>query len=91
MEDMVDFPEGWTTQLASDIDRDGMGLELLDPSGKVVAEIFRSDSTKTVIVTTFNNDIPLDVFERYYIRAWAQLDPFEDGSSFAASGISRGG
>jgi hypothetical protein len=79
----------WKLHLASDVIRAGLGLELLDPSGSVVAEIFRSDRTKSVIVTTFNNDIPLDVFERYYREAWARLDPFEDGSSFVSVGISR--
>jgi hypothetical protein len=71
------------------IDRDGIGLELLNPSGDVVAEIFRCDSTKTVTVTTFNNDIPLVIFNRYCGEAWIRLDPFEDGSSFASAGISR--
>ena len=86
---MSNLSNGWRTQLASDVHRDGMGLELLDPSGDVVAEIFRCDVDKTVIVTTFNNDIPLDIFERYYRQAWMRLDPFEDGSSFASVGISR--
>lgn len=80
---------GWQTQLASDIVRDGIGLELLSPAGEVVAEIFRSDGTKTVVVTTLSNEIPLEVFERYYVQAWERLDPFEDGSSFASAGISR--
>ena len=38
-----------------------MGLELIDPSGSVVAEVFKCDSSKKVIVTTFNNDIPLEI------------------------------
>ena len=87
---MSDLQDGWKTQLASDIDRGGMGLELLNPAGDVVAETFRFDTTKRVIVTTFNNDIPLEVFERYYGQAWERLDPLEDGSSFRSAGISKG-
>jgi hypothetical protein len=71
--DVSEIGAGWKVQLASDIHRDGMGLELLD-SGVVVAEIFRCDRSKTIIVTTFKNDIPLEIFERYYRTAWARLD-----------------
>ena len=86
---MSDLGNGWKTQLASDVERDGMGLELLNPAGDVVAEIFRFDGTKRVVVTTFNNDIPLEIFELYYCQAWELLEPFEDGSSFTSAGISR--
>jgi hypothetical protein len=86
---MNDIRDGWKTQLASDIKRDGMGLELIDPSGSVVAEVFRCDSSKKVIVTTFNNDIPLDIFDYYYQEALIRLDPFEDGSSLVSEGINN--
>jgi len=36
--DVSDLRDGWKTQLASDIDRDGMGLELLDPRFKPLSE-----------------------------------------------------
>ncbi len=84
---MSDLRDGWKTQLASDVDRDGMGLELLDPAGGVVAEIFRSDRDKTVIVTTFNNDLPVEIFDLFYREALTRLDPFEDGASFASVGV----
>ena len=78
---MNDIRDGWKTQLASDIIRNGIGLELMDPSSFVVAEVFRCDSSKKAIVTTFNNDIPLEIFDHYYQEALIRLDPFEDGSS----------
>lgn len=87
--DMRNLQDGWKMQLASDIKHDGMGLELLNPTAEVVAEIFRFDSTKTVVVTTFDNEIPLAIFDRYYSHAWKRLDPFEDGSTFISAGISR--
>lgn len=40
----------WTTQLASDIVRDGLGLELLDTPYRVVAEVFRCDADHTVTI-----------------------------------------
>jgi hypothetical protein len=39
--------------LASDVlDRDGLGLELYDPDGRQVAEIFRDDETGTRTFTS---------------------------------------
>lgn len=84
---MSDLQDGWKTQFASDIDRDGMVLELLDASAAVVAEIFRSDREKTVIVTTFNNDIPVEIFDPYYREALSRLDPFDDSVSFSSVGV----
>jgi hypothetical protein len=86
---MGEWSDGWRMRLASDVHRDGMGLELMNPSGDVVAEIFRSDVAKTVTVATFANDIPLTVFDRYDREAWVALDPFEDGTSFTAAGIAQ--
>ena len=85
---MSNFRDGWKSQLASDINRDGMGLELLNSKDEVVAEIFRSDHAKTIVVSTFNNDIPLEIFNLFYKEALNRLDPFEDGASFKSMGIS---
>ena len=70
-------------QLASDVERDGLGLELLGPGGDVVAEVFRSDRSRTVVVTTFRNDVPLDAVQHLIGRALQRLDPFEDGTPLA--------
>jgi len=70
----------FTTQVASDVIRDGLGVELLDSSGQVVAEVFRCDSDKTVVMTTFGNDLPLHAVETLLERARSRLDPFEDGT-----------
>jgi len=79
--------DGWNTQLASDIQRDGMGLELLSPEGKVVAEVFRSDAEHTVTVAIFGAAIPAQVFDEYYRQALDSLDPFEDGTTFKGAGL----
>jgi G:T-mismatch repair DNA endonuclease (very short patch repair protein) len=43
----------WTTQVASDVQRDGLGLELLRKGGIVVADVFRCDADNSVSVTCF--------------------------------------
>ncbi len=68
------------TQVASDIVRDGLGVELIDESGSVLAEVFRCDADRTVVVTTFENDISLQAVERLIAVARELLDPFEDGT-----------
>ena len=71
----------YTTQVASDVNRDGIGIELLSESGQVVAEVFRSDTDRTVVVNTFSYDVPLAAFEQLLARARDRLEPFEDGTS----------
>lgn len=73
----------YKTQVASDIIRDGLGVELLNENDQVVAEVFRCDKNKTVIVSTFGNDIPLGALEVMLERAKERLDPFEDGTPLA--------
>lgn len=67
-------------KIASDIIRDGLGVELWDSNDNVIAEIFRCDANYTVLVNTFNNDIPLSVLESLINFARERLEPFEDGS-----------
>ena len=64
---------------ASDVIRDGLGVELVDENLQTVAEVFRCDSNQTVIVSTFNNDIPLDALEQLLSYARHYLEPFESG------------
>ena len=65
-------------QVASDVARDGLGVELL-ADHKVVAEIFRCDADHTLIVTTFGNDLPLIALEELVSFARERLGAFEDG------------
>jgi hypothetical protein len=46
-----------TIQFASDVIRDGMGVELIDSDHQVLAELFRSDVTGEFHLTTFENEI----------------------------------
>ena len=74
------MPPPWKTQWASDVDRDGLGLELLDGSGKVVAEVFRCDADHTVTTRIFAANVPPRVIEELTERARSGLGTFEDGT-----------
>ena len=66
---VVDFK----TQIASDGARDGLAVELVDSSGDVVAEVFRSDPDHTLLVNTFGNEIPFQPMQQLLERAWREL------------------
>lgn len=71
----------WTTQIASDILRDGLGLELRDGSGAIAAEVFRCDADHSVTVRRFGERVPDDVLAEFIEHARQCLHPFEDGTS----------
>jgi hypothetical protein len=66
----------YTTVVASDLVRDGVGLELhwhFDRQDVVVAEIFASDKDGSWTLSTFGCDIPLEVVEEFVTEAKARL------------------
>ena len=68
----------YTTLMASDIQRDGMGLELhwkVDGQDTVVAEIFYSDANHTMTFNTFDCDVPLELIEELIVEAKRRLPP----------------
>ena len=73
-------PHDFKMMTASDILRDGLGVELLDNSGAVIAEVFRSDRKRTVTITTFSGEVPLTAMQELIRYALERLDPFEDGT-----------
>jgi hypothetical protein len=70
----------FTYQLASDVVRDGMGLELLDASGEVVAEVFRSDAEHSVQLNRFKAGLDEGAIRDLAIAAIERLGPFENGA-----------
>jgi hypothetical protein len=71
----------YNAKVFSDLERDGLGIELWDDqSNNVVAEVFRFDKNYTVVLNTFNNDLPLDVVEALIEFAKMHLEQFEDGT-----------
>ena len=73
------------TQVTSDIIRDGLGVELLNERDQIIAEVFRSDRDKTVIVNTFSNDVSLAALQQLIARALEDLEPFEDGTALSGA------
>jgi hypothetical protein len=65
-------------QVASDLARDGLGLELLY-NGQVVAEVFRCDADHSLTINTFGNVLPLVTMEELIAEARQRLGAFEDG------------
>lgn len=45
-------------QVASDVMRDGLGVELTDADGNVLAEIFRCDADITLKFFSFTEELP---------------------------------
>jgi hypothetical protein len=72
-------------QLASDVIRDGMSLELLDANGEVVAEVFRSDVEHSVQLNTFQMGLAADAIRELAAAAVQRLGPFEDGTPLEAA------
>lgn len=68
----------YTTLMFSDIQRDGMGLELhctAQGRARTVAEIFYSDAEHTWTLATFDCDVPLDLIEELIAEARRRLPP----------------
>ena len=79
----------FTTQIASDLIRDGLGVEPLDPASEVIAEIFRSDANHTVTLNIFANDVPLYAIEQLIERA-RRTSPVRGRDGFERCGRCRG-
>jgi hypothetical protein len=69
----------YRTQLASDIVRDGLSLELVDERGSVLAEVFRCDADHTIVLELFAASIPPPNIDQLVADAYQRLAPFEDG------------
>ena len=69
----------YNTLMASDLRRDGMGLELLSTvqgrEARTVAEIFYSDAEHTWTLNTFDGDVPLEIIEDLIAEARRRLPP----------------
>jgi len=73
------------TQIASDVSRDAIGVELLNDVGDVVAELFSSDRERQVPISTFGNSVALYDIEQLIQIARERLGSFEDGTPWPNS------
>jgi len=73
---MDELSSGYRTVCGSDVQRDGMYLELIDEStGDEVAEVFYSDTTHEMTISVFKPELPLRVVELLIERAKHDLPP----------------
>lgn len=70
----------YTTQVASDVIRDGLGVELLDEDGEIAAEVFRCDASEVLSLEAFRDDIPSEVMSQLLVYARERLGEFESGN-----------
>jgi hypothetical protein len=66
----------YTTLVASDVQRDGIGLELhwhWQSQDNVVAEVFFSDEAGKWTLNTFDCDVPLELIEQLISEAKERL------------------
>ncbi len=66
-------------QVASDIIHDGLGVELTDEAGKVLADVFRCDADHSLNVGLFCDELPFLQIEKLIHMARQRLGSFEDG------------
>ena len=60
--------------IASDVDRDGLGLELWE-GDEQVAEIFRWDGKRELTISIWKQDLPLETIEGFIADARNRLLP----------------
>lgn len=68
----------YTTLMASDVQRDGIGLELwltVQGQARTVAEVFYSDAEHTWTLNTFDCDVPLEIIEELIAEGRRRLAP----------------
>ena len=68
----------YTTLMASDVQRDGIGLELwstVQGQARTVAEVFYSDAEHTWTLNTFDCDVPLEIIEELIAKGRRRLAP----------------
>lgn len=70
----------YTYTVGSDVQRDGMYLEVSDdPKGRsVLLEIFYSDRTREMTISVFSRDVPLEAVEWAISAAKKRLPPEPD-------------
>jgi hypothetical protein len=68
-------------QIASDVIRDGLGIELINATNHVCAEVFRCDADNTLKISLFAEDLPFVQVENLVLIARKELSRYEDGTS----------
>lgn len=70
-----EHPMGYKSVRGSDVDRDGMYLEVSTPDDQLVLEIFYSDRTGKMSVTLYQEAVPVEAIEAFIPYAKWALTP----------------
>lgn len=73
--------QSYGVTVGSDIQRDGMYLEIDDDAGAVLAEVFYHDGDHTMTFTGYRDDLPLPLVEWMIVQAKKRLIPLREGGS----------
>jgi hypothetical protein len=74
MGEMSDLPAGYRTVRGSDVQRDGLYLELIEPeTDDEIAEVFYADEEEKMTISVYKQDIPLEVIEAFISKAKRDL------------------
>lgn len=74
---MIEGAGKFTFIMGSDIERNGMFLEMLSAEGVYVAEVFHSDVTSEMVVTMQGHVLPIEALEELLSQARLRLPPKE--------------
>ena len=66
--------------MASDVVRDGLGLELVDERNNVLVEVFRCDADNSLSISLFSKGLPFAEVDKLVVMARKELRSFEDGT-----------
>lgn len=73
--------QSYGVTVGSDIQRDGMYLEVEDNAKAVLAEVFYSDRENSMTFTSYRNDLPLPLVEWLIAYAKERLTPTSGNGS----------
>ncbi len=73
--------QSYGVTVGSDIQRDGMYLEVDDAAGAVLAEVFYHDGDHTTTFTGYRDDLPLPLVEWMIVQAKERLIPVRENGS----------
>ena len=75
----MDTASQYQHQMGSDIQRDGMFLELVEvATGDIVGEVFFNDRSGQLSISLDRADLPLEVVEELILAARRRLAPARD-------------
>lgn len=73
--------QGYEVTVGSEVQRDGMYLEVEDGAKTVLAEVFYSDCDNSMTFTGYRADLPLPLVEWLIAHAKERLTPISENGS----------